>query len=63
MRATCAIGKRPSKPASVGTGSLAAAKARYVLNLYTAGLAADDTQHRDMVAAVLADFDRLSSEP
>ena len=39
----------------------AAAKARYVLNLYGAGLAPDDTHHRDLVAAVLADFARLSS--
>jgi len=40
----------------------AAAKARYVLNLYAAGLAPDDTHHRDVVAAVLADFARLSGE-
>jgi hypothetical protein len=40
----------------------AAAKARYVLNLYAAGLAATDTHHRDLVAAVLADFARLSGE-
>jgi len=40
----------------------AAAKARYVLNLYAAGLAAADTHHRDLVAAVLADFTRLSNE-
>ena len=40
----------------------AAAKARYVLNLYAAGLAASDTHHRDLVAAVLADFARLSDE-
>ena len=40
----------------------AAAKARYVLNLYAAGLARADTQHRDLVAAVLADFVRLSNE-
>jgi hypothetical protein len=39
----------------------AAAKARYVLNLYVAGLA-DDTHHRDLVAAVFADFDRLSDD-
>ena len=38
----------------------AAAKARYVLNLYAAGLAPSDTHHRDLVAAVLADFARLS---
>ena len=38
----------------------AVAKARYVLNLYAASLAATDTHHRDLVAAVLADFARLS---
>ena len=41
----------------------AAAKARYVLNLYAAGLAETDTRHRDLVRAVLADIDRLSNEP
>jgi hypothetical protein len=40
----------------------AATKARYVLNLYAAGLAPADTHHRDLVAAVLADFARLSDE-
>ena len=40
----------------------AAAKARYVLNLYAAGLATADTRHRDLVTAVLADFVRLSNE-
>jgi hypothetical protein len=40
----------------------AAAKARYVLNLYAAGLALADTHHRDLVAAVLADFTRLLDE-
>ena len=40
----------------------AAAKARYVLNLYAAGVAPDDTHHRDLVAAVLTDFARLSGE-
>ena len=38
----------------------AAAKARCVLNLYAAGLAPVDTHHRDLVAAVFADFARLS---
>jgi hypothetical protein len=42
--------------------SEAAAKARYVLNLYEAGLAPADAHHRDLVAAVLADFTRLSPE-
>jgi len=40
----------------------AAAKARYVLNLYSAGLSAHNTQQRELVAAVLADFARLSEE-
>ena len=40
----------------------AAAKARYVLNLYAAGRAPADTHHRDLVAAVLADFAGLSDE-
>jgi hypothetical protein len=40
----------------------AAAKARYVLNLYAAGLSAADTHHRDLVSAILADFARLSDE-
>jgi len=42
--------------------SEAVAKARYVLNLYAAGLSPTDTHHRDLVAAVLADFSRLSVE-
>ena len=40
----------------------AVAKARYVLNLYSASLPATDTHHRDLVAAVLADLTRLSEE-
>ena len=40
----------------------AATKARYALNLYAAGLASADTHHRDLVAAVLADFVRSSNE-
>lgn len=40
----------------------AAAKAGYVLNLYAAALPADDTHHRDLVAAIMADFARLSGE-
>jgi hypothetical protein len=40
----------------------AAAKARYVLNSYAARLAAHDTHHRDLITAILADFDRLSNE-
>ena len=40
----------------------AVAKARYVLNLYSASLAPTDTHHRDLVAAVLADLTPLSGE-
>jgi hypothetical protein len=40
----------------------AATKARYVLNLYAAQLSPADTHHRDLVAAVLADFSQLSGE-
>jgi hypothetical protein len=40
----------------------AAAKARYVLNLYAAQLAPADSHHRDLVAAVLPDLARLSGE-
>jgi hypothetical protein len=40
----------------------AAAKARYVFNLYVAELGPTDTHHHDLVAAVLADFVRLSNE-
>jgi hypothetical protein len=38
----------------------AAAKAKYVLNLYAAELAPGDAHHRDLVAAVFADFARLT---
>lgn len=40
----------------------AVAKTRYVLNLYSAGLAPTDTHHRDLVAAVIADLTRLAGE-
>jgi hypothetical protein len=40
----------------------AAVKARYILNLYAAGLPPDDSRHRDLVAAVLEDFARLAEE-
>jgi hypothetical protein len=48
--------------ASASSWPEAAAKARYVLNLYAAGLAPSDSHHRDLVAAVLTDFARLSEE-
>ena len=38
----------------------AVAKASYLLNLYAAGLSPADTHHRDLVAAIFADFARLS---
>ncbi|NEV01466.1 MULTISPECIES: hypothetical protein [Bradyrhizobium] len=40
----------------------AAAKARYVLNIYAASLSPADTRHRDLVAAILADFARLDGQ-
>jgi hypothetical protein len=40
----------------------AAAKARYVLNIYAASLSPNDTRHRDLVAAILADFARLDGQ-
>ena len=42
--------------------SEAVAKARYVLNLYSASLAASDTHHRDLVSVVLDDLTRLSGD-
>jgi hypothetical protein len=40
----------------------AAAKARYLLNLYAASLATDDTRHRALVAALFDDFARLTGD-
>jgi hypothetical protein len=40
----------------------AAAKARYLLNLYAANLPEHDTRHRALVAAVLDDFARLTGD-
>jgi len=40
----------------------AAVKARYLLNLYAAGLPVEDTRHRALVAALFDDFARLSGE-
>jgi hypothetical protein len=40
----------------------AAAKAKYVLNLYAADLLPGDTRHRDLVANVFADFARLTDK-
>ena len=40
----------------------AAAKARYVLNLYAACLSPEDTRHRNLIAAIFDDFARLSRD-
>jgi hypothetical protein len=42
--------------------SEAAEKARYIIQLYAATLAAGDTQRHTLVAAVLADFARLAGD-
>jgi len=41
----------------------AAGKARYLLNLFAATLASQDPRRQKLIAAVLADFERLSGEP
>ena len=65
MRGSCVNGEPRSKhllafPA--GSWPEAAAKARYVLKLYAAGLPPEDTRHRDLVAAILEDFARLTEQ-
>ena len=40
----------------------AAEKARYLLNLFAATLATEDPRRQKLIAAVLADFERLSEE-
>jgi hypothetical protein len=40
----------------------AAEKARYLLNLFAASLTAHDPRKQKLIAAVLADFERLSGE-
>ena len=40
----------------------AAEKARYLLNLFAATIVAEDPRRRKLIAAVLADFKRLSGE-
>ena len=40
----------------------AAAKARYVLNLYAASLSPEDSRHRNLVAAIFDDFARLTRD-
>jgi hypothetical protein len=45
-----------------GSWQEAAAKARYVLNLYAASLSPEDSRHRNLVAAIFDDFARLGRE-
>jgi hypothetical protein len=40
----------------------AAEKARYLLNLFAATLAAQDPRRQKLIVAVIADFDRLASQ-
>jgi hypothetical protein len=40
----------------------AAAKARYLLNLYAASLSEHDTRHRALIAAIFDDFARLTGD-
>src|SRR5689334_9350777 len=40
----------------------AAEKARYLLNLFSASLAAEDPRRQRLIGAVLADFDRLAGD-
>jgi hypothetical protein len=40
----------------------AAEKARYLLNLFSATLAAEDPRRQKLIASVLTDFERLSGE-
>jgi|SRR5580658_2134867 hypothetical protein len=40
----------------------ASEKARYLLKLFAATLSAEDPRRQKLIAAVLADFDRLSDE-
>ena len=41
----------------------AAEKVRYLLGLYAATLTPNDTRRKTLIAAVLADFERLAKEP
>ena len=40
----------------------AAAKARYLLNIYAASLPAEDSRHRALVSALFDDFARLGAD-
>ena len=48
--------------ASAGNWHDAAEKARYLLNLFAATIGAQDPRRQKLIAAVLADFKRLSGE-
>jgi hypothetical protein len=48
--------------APAGNWHDAAEKARYLLNLFSATLGAQDPRRQKLIAAVLADFKRLSGE-
>lgn len=48
--------------APAATWAEAAEKARYVLGLYASTLAVEDTRRRNLVAALLEDFERLGRE-
>ena len=48
--------------APAGNWHDAADKARYLLNLFAATVSAKDPRRQQLVAAVLADFQRLSAE-
>jgi hypothetical protein len=41
----------------------AAEKARYLLNLFAVALTSQDPRRQKLIAAVLADFERLSGKP
>lgn len=49
--------------APAATWAEAAEKARYLLDLFAAGLPSEDARRHKLVTAVLSDFDRLSREP
>lgn len=49
--------------APAATWEEAAEKARYLLALFAASLAGEDPRRQKLIAAVLEDFDRLSTQP
>jgi hypothetical protein len=64
MQETCVIGRRASKTNCCRylliRGRMRPLKARYVFNLYAAGLSPEDSRHRELVTAILEDFLRLA---